>query len=76
MIDVQNGFVKEHSRHVVPVIDRLIEQWEAAGRRCCSPATSTTPVQTSLIQRDACGPTALFPKPPPLRADCKAISGS
>ncbi|MFJ2399895.1 hypothetical protein ACIOUE_01240 [Streptomyces xanthochromogenes] len=31
MIDVQNGFVNEHSRHVVPVIGRLIEQWEAAG---------------------------------------------
>ncbi|MFD7537875.1 hypothetical protein [Streptomyces sp. NPDC059819] len=31
MIDVQNGFVNEHSRHVVPVIGRLSEQWEAAG---------------------------------------------
>ncbi|MFI6688324.1 isochorismatase family cysteine hydrolase [Streptomyces sp. NPDC050485] len=31
VIDVQNGFVNDHSRHVVPVIARLIDQWEAAG---------------------------------------------
>jgi nicotinamidase-related amidase len=31
VIDVQNGFVNDRSRHVVPVITRLIEQWETAG---------------------------------------------
>ncbi|MFI6055745.1 isochorismatase family cysteine hydrolase [Streptomyces violascens] len=31
MIDVQNGFVNDRSRHVVPVIVHLIDQWEAAG---------------------------------------------
>lgn len=31
VIDVQNGFVNDESRHVVPVIADLIEQWETAG---------------------------------------------
>lgn len=31
VIDVQNGFVNDRSRHVVPVIADLIDRWEAAG---------------------------------------------
>ncbi|MER5227502.1 isochorismatase family cysteine hydrolase [Streptomyces flaveus] len=31
VIDVQNGFTNDHSRHVVPVIADLVEHWEAAG---------------------------------------------
>lgn len=31
VIDVQNGFVNEHSRHVVPIIRDLVEQWTRAG---------------------------------------------
>ncbi|MGW2863320.1 isochorismatase family cysteine hydrolase [Streptomyces sp. NPDC001205] len=31
VIDVQVGFVNDRSRHVVPVIARLLEEWEAAG---------------------------------------------
>ncbi len=31
VIDMQNGFVNDKSRHVVPVIADLIDQWEAAG---------------------------------------------
>ncbi|MEV0357367.1 isochorismatase family cysteine hydrolase [Nocardia sp. NPDC050697] len=31
VIDVQNGFVNEHSRHVVPIIRDLAEQWTNAG---------------------------------------------
>lgn len=30
--DVQNGFVTEHSRHVVPVIEQLTRDWLDAGR--------------------------------------------
>lgn len=32
VVDVQNGFVTEHSAHVVPVIADLVEQWQAAGK--------------------------------------------
>lgn len=31
VIDVQNGFVTEDSKHVVPVIRDLVDQWQAAG---------------------------------------------
>ncbi|MFC8530782.1 cysteine hydrolase family protein [Nocardia sp. NPDC057227] len=31
VIDVQNGFVNEHSRHVVPIIRDLVEQWTTTG---------------------------------------------
>ena len=31
VIDVQNGFVNDRSRHVVPVIADLVARWEAAG---------------------------------------------
>ncbi|MFF1358784.1 isochorismatase family cysteine hydrolase [Streptomyces sp. NPDC058297] len=31
VIDVQNGFVNDRSRHVVPVIADLIDRWETAG---------------------------------------------
>ncbi|MGK5545702.1 isochorismatase family cysteine hydrolase [Streptomyces sp. URMC 127] len=31
MIDVQNGFVNDKSRHVVPVIASLVTRWEATG---------------------------------------------
>ncbi|WP_309237501.1 isochorismatase family cysteine hydrolase [Actinomadura sp. BRA 177] len=31
VVDVQNGFVREESRHVVPVIADLVERWQAAG---------------------------------------------
>lgn len=27
VIDVQNGFINEHSRHVVPIIRELVQQW-------------------------------------------------
>jgi nicotinamidase-related amidase len=27
VVDVQNGFVNDHSRHVVPVIERLVREW-------------------------------------------------
>lgn len=32
VVDVQNGFVTEHSRHVVPLIVALVKRWEASGR--------------------------------------------
>ncbi|MGD9986356.1 isochorismatase family cysteine hydrolase [Pseudonocardia sp.] len=32
VVDVQNGFITEHSQHVVPVIARLVQQWLDAGR--------------------------------------------
>ncbi|MDN5854228.1 MAG: cysteine hydrolase, partial [Actinomycetia bacterium] len=32
VVDVQNGFVTEHSAHVVPVIVDLVGRWQAAGR--------------------------------------------
>lgn len=31
VVDVQNGFVREQSRHVVPVIADLVERWQGAG---------------------------------------------
>jgi nicotinamidase-related amidase len=31
VVDVQNGFVTEGSRHVVPVITDLVERWQASG---------------------------------------------
>jgi nicotinamidase-related amidase len=32
VVDVQNGFVNQHSRHVVPVISDVVSRWSAAGR--------------------------------------------
>jgi nicotinamidase-related amidase len=32
VVDVQNGFVTEHSKHVVPVIAELAREWLDAGR--------------------------------------------
>lgn len=32
VVDVQNGFVTEHSRHVVPVIEQLVRDWLDRGR--------------------------------------------
>ena len=32
VVDVQNGFVTEHSAHVVPVIVDLVKRWQEAGR--------------------------------------------
>lgn len=32
VVDVQNGFVTEHSRHVVPVIVELVREWLDKGR--------------------------------------------
>lgn len=32
VVDVQNGFVTEHSRHVVPLIVDLVKRWKATGR--------------------------------------------
>lgn len=32
VVDVQNGFVTEHSAHVVPVILDLVKRWQEAGR--------------------------------------------
>lgn len=32
VVDVQNGFVTEHSAHVVPVIAELVRKWQAGGR--------------------------------------------
>lgn len=32
VIDVQNGFVTDNSRHVVPVIADLVDRWTASGR--------------------------------------------
>lgn len=31
VVDVQNGFIREESRHVVPVIVDLVKRWQAAG---------------------------------------------
>ncbi|MGH3616310.1 MAG: isochorismatase family cysteine hydrolase [Pseudonocardia sp.] len=31
VVDVQNGFVRPRSRHVVPAIVSLVRQWQAAG---------------------------------------------
>lgn len=32
VVDVQNGFVTEHSAHVVPIIVDLVRRWQEAGR--------------------------------------------
>jgi nicotinamidase-related amidase len=32
VIDVQNGFVNEHSAHAVPAVARLVGRWTGAGR--------------------------------------------
>ncbi len=32
VVDVQNGFVTEHSKHVVPVIEQLVREWLDRGR--------------------------------------------
>lgn len=32
VVDVQNGFVTEHSAHVVPVVVDLVQRWQEAGR--------------------------------------------
>ncbi|MFF0546857.1 cysteine hydrolase family protein [Nocardia thailandica] len=32
VVDVQNGFVNEHSEHVLPIITDLARRWSAAGR--------------------------------------------
>jgi nicotinamidase-related amidase len=31
VVDVQNGFIRDASRHVVPVIAELVDRWQAAG---------------------------------------------
>lgn len=31
VVDVQNGFVRSRSRHVVPAIVRLVQEWQKAG---------------------------------------------
>lgn len=32
VVDVQNGFVNEHSKHVLPLIASLVDQWSESGR--------------------------------------------
>lgn len=32
VIDMQNGFVNHHSRHVVPAVADLVARWSATGR--------------------------------------------
>jgi nicotinamidase-related amidase len=32
VVDMQNGFVNHHSRHVVPAVSGLVAQWSTAGR--------------------------------------------
>lgn len=32
VVDVQNGFLNDHSRHVVPTVTRLMDCWSEAGR--------------------------------------------
>lgn len=32
VVDVQNGFVNEHSKHVLPLIADLVDRWSASGR--------------------------------------------
>lgn len=32
VIDMQNGFINDRSRHVIPKVVELIERWEATGR--------------------------------------------
>lgn len=32
VIDMQNGFINHHSRHIVPVVSELVSRWSAAGR--------------------------------------------
>ncbi|MGI5145868.1 isochorismatase family cysteine hydrolase [Plantactinospora sp. CA-294935] len=32
VVDMQNGFVNEHSQHVVPRVVNLVQRWEAARR--------------------------------------------
>lgn len=31
VVDVQNGFVREQSAHIVPIVADLVAQWQAAG---------------------------------------------
>ncbi|MFB6893182.1 isochorismatase family cysteine hydrolase [Kitasatospora sp. NPDC056327] len=32
VVDLQNGFVNRHSRHVVPAVGALVDRWSAGGR--------------------------------------------
>ncbi|SCG38170.1 isochorismatase family cysteine hydrolase [Micromonospora halophytica] len=32
VIDMQNGFINDQSRHVIPKVVELVERWEATGR--------------------------------------------
>ncbi|MFC5662860.1 isochorismatase family cysteine hydrolase [Kitasatospora misakiensis] len=32
VVDLQNGFVNRHSRHVVPAVEALVDRWSAGGR--------------------------------------------
>ncbi|MEU8314107.1 cysteine hydrolase [Micromonospora sp. NPDC048887] len=32
VIDMQNGFINDRSRHVIPKVVELVERWEATGR--------------------------------------------
>lgn len=32
VIDMQNGFLNHHSRHIIPAVARLVDHWTAAGR--------------------------------------------
>ena len=31
VVDVQNGFITEHSQPVIPIIVNLVRRWQAAG---------------------------------------------
>ena len=39
VVDVQNGFVTDNSRHVVPVIADLVDRWRPPVALSSSPAT-------------------------------------
>ncbi len=60
VIDMQNGFVNHHSRHVVPAVADLVARWSAAGRPCRLHSVlqlSRQPVRALL-------PVALLQEPP------------
>ncbi|WP_285787860.1 hypothetical protein [Micromonospora sp. NBRC 101691] len=40
VVDMQSGFITDHSRHVIPKVVELIERWEARGIPWSSPGTA------------------------------------
>ncbi|MCE0446790.1 isochorismatase family protein [Streptomyces tricolor] len=52
VIDVQQGFVNQHSRGIIPAVVRLVEGWQAAGAPWCCHGSTTSPDRRTRRSRD------------------------